>query len=45
VLRLLEVPPELLAINMKDWVEAIIASACFACFVVFCSFIILWAYP
>ena len=30
---------------MKDWVEAIIASACVACFVIFCSYIIVWAYP
>jgi hypothetical protein len=30
---------------MIDWAEAIIAAACITCFVVFCSYIILWAYP
>jgi hypothetical protein len=30
---------------MKDWAEAFIAAALIVCFVVFCSYIILWAYP
>jgi hypothetical protein len=30
---------------MKDWAEAFVAAACIACFVVFCSYMILWAFP
>ena len=30
---------------MKDWAETIIALACVACFVIYCSYIIVWAYP
>jgi hypothetical protein len=30
---------------MKEWAEAFIAAACFTVFVLFCSYIILWAYP
>ena len=30
---------------MIDWAEAFIAAACVACFVIFCSYIIIWAYP
>lgn len=30
---------------MKDWVEAIIASALVLGFVIFCSYIIVWAFP
>jgi hypothetical protein len=30
---------------MKDMAEAIIAAALITCFVVFCSYMILWAYP
>lgn len=30
---------------MKDWAEAFIAAACISCFVIFCSYIIVWAYP
>jgi hypothetical protein len=30
---------------MKDWAVAFIAAACVASFVIFCSYVILWAYP
>jgi len=30
---------------MKDWLFAFIAAACISAFVVFCSYIIIWAYP
>jgi hypothetical protein len=30
---------------MKDWAEAIIAAALVLCFVIFGSYIIVWAYP
>ena len=30
---------------MKDMAEAFIAAALITCFVVFCSYIILWAFP
>jgi len=30
---------------MRDWAVAFIAAACVACFVIFCSYVILWAYP
>jgi len=30
---------------MKDWLIAFIAAACISAFVIFCSYIIIWAYP
>jgi hypothetical protein len=30
---------------MWDWAEAIIAAAAIVCFVIACSYIIVWAYP
>jgi len=30
---------------MIDWAEAIIAAVCISCFVIFCSYIIVWAFP
>jgi len=39
------VPPELLATKVKDFAEAFVAAVCVTCFIVFCSYIIIWAYP
>jgi hypothetical protein len=30
---------------MRDYAEAIIAAVCISAFVIFCSYIIVWAYP
>jgi hypothetical protein len=30
---------------MRDYAEAIIAAVCISIFVIFCSYIIVWAFP
>jgi len=30
---------------MKDWLFALFAAACISAFVIFCSFVIVWAFP
>jgi len=30
---------------MIDWIEAIIAAVLVTCFVIFCSIVIVWAFP
>jgi len=30
---------------MKEWAEAIVATAFLLCFVIFCSYIVVWAFP
>lgn len=30
---------------MIDWLEALIAASCLVSFIIFCSYIIVWAFP
>jgi hypothetical protein len=30
---------------MKDWAVAMVAAVCVTCFVLVCSYIIIWAFP
>ena len=30
---------------MEDWLVAFVAAACFSTFVIYCSYIIVWAFP
>jgi hypothetical protein len=30
---------------MKDWLIAFVAAACFSAFVIYCSYIVIWAFP
>jgi len=30
---------------MKDFAEAFVAAVCIVCFVIYCSYIIVWAFP
>jgi hypothetical protein len=30
---------------MRDFAEAFVAAALFVCFVIYCSYIVIWAFP